>query len=66
MARIARVIAKGYPHHVTQCGNRRARRAQGKLYTVPESDIKFVLCLEDLLDRRLMPGKPGGPPKKRK
>jgi len=25
MARIARVIAKGYPHHITQCGNRRQR-----------------------------------------
>ena len=25
MARIARMIAEGYPHHVTQRGNRRQR-----------------------------------------
>jgi putative transposase len=32
----------------------------------PLGDIKFVLRLEGLLDRRLVPGKPGRPPKKRK
>jgi len=32
----------------------------------PLGDIKFLLRLEGLLDRRLVPGKPGRPPKKRK
>jgi putative transposase len=25
MARLARVVVRGHPHHVTQCGNGRAR-----------------------------------------
>jgi len=35
MARIARVIAKGYPHHVTQCGKR--RRPKARLWVSPDN-----------------------------
>jgi putative transposase len=30
MARIARVVAPGIPHHITQCGNRRQQTFFGE------------------------------------
>jgi len=103
MGRIARVIAEGYPDHVTQRGNRRqrtffgdddydacldlvagrCRRSHVAIWAYclmpnhvhlrrqartgrPLGDIKFLLRLEGLIDLRLVPGKPGRPPKKGK
>ena len=45
MARIARVVAPGIPHHITQRGNRRQE--------------PFFGAIEGKLDRTLRRGKPG-------
>ena len=47
MARLARVVAPGYPHHVTQRTGR------------PLGSPAFVANLEGQLDRSLQKGKPG-------
>ena len=52
MARIARVIAAGYPHHITQRGIRRQQ-------TFFCDSARFVKKLEETLDRVLIKQKLG-------
>ncbi len=90
MARLARVVVPGYPHHITQQGNRRlptffceedyeaylalmADEDEATLHAIrlhgrtgrPLGEAGFVRRLERRLGRRLLPGAPGRPPKRR-
>jgi len=72
MARLARVVAAGHPHHVTQRGNRRlptcfsAEDDEATLGTMrrhgrtgrPWGSPGFIERLEGLVGRRLRKGKP--------
>ncbi len=73
MARLARVVVPGYPHHVIQRGNRRQQtffeHADYRTYIElmaertgrPLDSKRFVSKLERLLDRSLHPRKTGRP-----
>jgi len=76
MARLARVVVPGLPHHVTQRGNRRLPTFFGQEALSAEAlDVlrrhertgrplgseAFVSCLEQQLGRVLQPQKPGRP-----
>jgi hypothetical protein len=75
MARLARVVAPGVPHHVTQRGNRRQRTfftdedevdilRRHQRTGRPLGDDAFVERLEASLGRNLRPRKPGPKPRK--
>jgi len=63
MARIARAVAPGIPHHITQRGNRRQqtffKEPEGQRWSEP-----FIKKMEFFLDRKLKPQKPGPPKRK--
>ena len=58
MARIARAVAPGIPHHIIQRGNMGTGR--------PLGEDPFIKKMENLLDRKLKPQKPYNSKKKDK